>query len=318
MYFNASAASVAENTVVAPYSLATSSICAISEYEAQHLIDSRIMPYFENMKIKNIDAIKIRKWQNELVNYKDKNGKPFAQTYLRTINTQLSAIMNYAVRYYDLPKNPCRDAGSIGKSRAGEMKIWTREQFEHFIQFEKKPSYRVAFNILFYTGIREGELLALTPADVPKDEEVIDINKSYACVDQREYFLTPKTERSNRRVSIHKSLHKEIRDLIDGMQLEDDERIFYFKRGGLVDEFYRRTADAGLEQIKIHNLRHSHASMLIHMGVPITEISARLGHESPDITLRTYSHLYPGTERNASDKIAALFDDPIDENDVDL
>jgi hypothetical protein len=64
-----------------------------------------------------------------MLNYRDEKGEPYSQTYLKTIHAQLSAIMNYAVRYYNLPKNPCHAAGSIGKGSASEMSIWTREQF---------------------------------------------------------------------------------------------------------------------------------------------------------------------------------------------
>lgn len=74
----------------------------------------------------------IRKWQNELMSYKDENGKPYSQTYLKTISNQMATIFNYAEQYYDLKSNPYRKAGGFGRSRSDEMKIWTKEEFETF------------------------------------------------------------------------------------------------------------------------------------------------------------------------------------------
>ena len=87
------------------------------------IITGKLLPYFGNQMVCDIDTIKIRKWQNELLSYRDETGSPLSQTYLKTVNNQLSAIMNYAVRHYRLSNNPCRAAGSIGKSHAEEMQI---------------------------------------------------------------------------------------------------------------------------------------------------------------------------------------------------
>ena len=88
----------------------------------RNIIDSKLLPYFSRLKVCDIDTIRVRKWQNELISFRDENGKPYSQTYLKTVNNQLSAILNYAVTHYNLSSNPCRAAGSIGKSKAGEMK----------------------------------------------------------------------------------------------------------------------------------------------------------------------------------------------------
>ena len=88
----------------------------------RNIIDSKLLPYFSRLKVCDIDTIKVRKWQNELISFRDENGKPYSQTYLKTVNNQLFAILIYAVTHYNLSTNPCRAAGSIGKSKAGEMK----------------------------------------------------------------------------------------------------------------------------------------------------------------------------------------------------
>ena len=82
----------------------------------RYMVDKKILPVFGKIPINEITPKDIRKWQNGLTAYRDKNGKPYAQTYLRAINNQITAMFNYAVKYYDLRENPCTKAGSMGKS----------------------------------------------------------------------------------------------------------------------------------------------------------------------------------------------------------
>lgn len=145
------------------------------------IIERKLLPYFSRLKVCDIDNIKIRKWQNELTSYRGEDGKLFSQTYLKTVNNQLSALMNYAVSHYRLAFNPCKAAGSMGKSKADEMHIWTQEQYELFSSTIQKSSVKLAFDMLFYIGMRSGELLALTPADILSSKRV-DINKNYVKV----------------------------------------------------------------------------------------------------------------------------------------
>lgn len=93
----------------------------------KYIIDLKILPYFGQKRVNDITAADIRRWQNELIK------KGYSPTYLKTINNQLSAIFNYAIKYYDLKGNPCTKAGSIGKSRAEEMSFWTIDEFRQFV-----------------------------------------------------------------------------------------------------------------------------------------------------------------------------------------
>lgn len=117
-----------------------------------YIVELKILPYFGNRNISEISAADIREWQNTLLK------KGYSQTYLRTVNNQLSCIFNYAVKYYDLPRNPCRQAGTIGKSKADEMNFWTQDEFEQFIScMEDKPTSHCGFMILYWTGCRIGD-----------------------------------------------------------------------------------------------------------------------------------------------------------------
>lgn len=118
----------------------------------KYIVELKILPYFGDKRVNDITAADIRQWQNELI----KMG--YSPTYLKTINNQLSAIFNYAVRYYDLKSNPCVKAGSMGKSKAEEMDFWTGEEFRKFIDsvMNKRLSY-MAFMTLYWTGMRMGD-----------------------------------------------------------------------------------------------------------------------------------------------------------------
>lgn len=263
----------------------------------RYLIKGKLLPYFGKLRICDIDTITVRNWQNMLLNATDEQGRPYSQTYLKTINNQLSAALNYAVKHYRLASNPCQAAGSIGKSNAEEMNIWTREQFELFISHVSKSAMRLAFDILFYTGMRSGELLALTPTDVLPDKR-INIYKNYAKVKGVEMFLVPKTPKSKRCIAIPDFLYDEVHEYLESLyESSPDDRIFYFTKSALEKEIKSKAAAAGLPAIRVHDLRHSHASLLIELGYDILEIAERLGHESAKTTWDTYSHLYPDKDK---------------------
>ncbi len=271
-----------------------------------HIIETKLLPYFATLKICDINTIKIRRWQNELIGYRDENGKPYSQTYLKTVNNQLSAILNYAVSHYGLRQNPCHNAGSIGKSHAEQMNFWTQEQYEKFSKGINKSAVKLAFDMLFYTGMREGELLALTPADILPDMR-ISINKNYAKVRGEELFLSPKTNKSKRKIAIPEFLYSDIREYLSKLYgITDKDRIFYFTKSTLDKEIKRISKKVGLKQIRVHDLRHSHVSMLINMGFDIKEISERLGHESVKTTWDTYAHLYPDTDKKLAGELNKL------------
>ncbi|MDU5080289.1 site-specific integrase [uncultured Tissierella sp.] len=255
-----------------------------------NIIETKILPFFENLPINKIKSTHVRKWQNKMI----KEG--YAPTYLKTINNQLSAIFNYAVRHYGLQENPVHIAGSMGKKNADSMKIWTLDEFNKFIEFEDKPAAKLAFEILFWTGIRSGELLALTPEHILPDK-ILDINKSYARLKQEDIIDKPKTEKSIRLIPIPDFLYDNIQSYISSLyKIEPDERIFYFTKSFLKKEIERCCKLSGVKEIRVHDLRHSHASLLIELGYDILLISERLGHENVETTWNTYGHLYPNKQ----------------------
>lgn len=147
----------------------------------KHIVEKKILPYFSKKKLQEIKPSDIRQWQNTMMNYRNKQGEGYSQVYLKTIHNQLSAILNHAVNFYDLKSNAARKAGSMGKERTKEMLFWTKEEYMKFIEaVADKPISFYAFEILYWCGVRMGELLALTPADFDFQACTIRINKSYS------------------------------------------------------------------------------------------------------------------------------------------
>ncbi|MDO4943009.1 MAG: site-specific integrase [Lachnospiraceae bacterium] len=104
-------------------------------------------------------------------------------------------------------ENPCTKAGSIGKSNAEEMQFWIKTEFEQFIPaVQDKLAFYAAFMTMYYTGMRVGELCALTPADIDLENNMITINKIFQRINGRDVVWSPKTPKSNRVVTIPKTL----------------------------------------------------------------------------------------------------------------
>ena len=265
----------------------------------KYIVELKILPYFGNKRVNDITAADIRQWQNELI----KMG--YSPTYLKTINNQLSAIFNYAVRYYDLKSNPCAKAGSMGKSKAEEMDFWTGEDFRKFIDsvMNKRLSY-MAFLILYWTGMRLGELLALNPKDVDLEKRTISITKSYQRLGKKDVITPPKTSKSKRVITIPEFLAADIKDYMDSLyDLQEDDRLFPITKYYLEHEMQRGIKESGVKRIRVHDLRHSHASMLIELGFSPLEIANRLGHEKVETTLNTYAHLYPNKQTKLAERL---------------
>ncbi len=272
----------------------------------EHIIRSKLLPYFGKLKMSNITAQQIITWQNELINHRDENGKPYSPVYLRSVHSQLSALFNHAVKYYNLRENPCKKAGCMGKKKNREMLFWTKEEYLLFAEaVMDKPLAYYAFEMLYWCGLREGEMLALTAADFDFEKGTVSITKSYQRLNGVDMITSPKTEKSNRVVDMPNFLVTEIQDYLTQIYgIEDDQRMFTISKSGLHREMDRCSQLAGVKRIRIHDLRHSHVSLLINLGFDATAIADRVGHESIEITYN-YAHLFPTKQAEMADRLNA-------------
>ena len=270
----------------------------------EHIIRTKILPYFKEKRLCDIKPQDVIAWQNELLNYRGKNGEPYSPTYLKTLHSQFSAILNHAVRFYGLNKNAATTAGNMGSSKHQEMLFWTKEEYLKFVEvMMDKPLSYYAFEILYWCGIREGELLALTPADFDFEKKTLRINKSYQRLQGKDVITTPKTKKSNRVIQMPDFLCDEMQDYFKQFYgLEPDSRIFPLTKHTLKRGMEFGCKASGVKVIRIHDLRHSHVSLLINMGYSAVAIGNRVGHESVEITYR-YAHLFPTVQKEMADKL---------------
>lgn len=224
----------------------------------ESIIEKKILPYFQKRKLCDITAKDVIEWQNEIRKLTDKSGKKYSQTYLKTVHNQLSALFNHAVRYYGLKSNPAAIAGNMGTEERKEMLFWTLEEYKKFseVMMDKQISY-YAFQMLYWCGIREGEMLALTPKDFDFKAETVTIDKSYQRLKGRDVITTPKTKKSNRTIKMPKFLCEEMQEYL-GMFYEagENDRIFPVSKSYMHHEMDRGSKEANVKRIRIHDLRH--------------------------------------------------------------
>ena len=272
----------------------------------EYILKEKLIPYFGKKKMNEIKPSDIIKWQNTLTTMTDENERPlYSRKYLKTIQSQLSAIFNHAVRLYSLRQNPVHVAGPIGgDDRTEEMKIWTKEEYRKFSEAvsDNVESF-TAFEILYWGGLRLGEMLALTKEDIDFDNNEIRITKSLQRIEGEIVITPPKTKKGIRTVKIPEFLTREI-EMFIRMQygLRDENRIFMLSKSFLHHELDRGCDATGVKRIRIHDLRHSHVSMLIDMGFTPVDVANRVGHENIDITMH-YAHMFPKKQLEIANRL---------------
>ena len=273
----------------------------------ENIFDTKILPFFGKKKVYDISKNDVREWQDKLLKETKSDGKPYSTTYLRTINNQLSAMLNYAVTYHNLPSNPVLQVERIGtKQPEQEREFWTLDEYTKFSEaIQDKVEYYYAFQVLFWCGLRMGELQALTKADVDLEEGTLNITNSYSKAEGEKGKT--KTKNSVRLVHMPKELTAEMEDYLGCIYgLEDEDLIFPLSKSDLHRAMYDGSKKAGVKRITIHGLRHSHISLLMNYVscASVVDIAKRAGHKSPDITM-IYAHRYS----NKDEIIAEELDD---------
>ncbi len=258
-------------------------------------INTHILPYFQNQPINEITPADVRAWQNQILKLSH------SDSYTNLINNLLSGIFNYAVRYCNLSRNPCRVCGSIGKANVRRLDFSTMEEFNYMLSHVKNPVYHVIFLMLFYGGMRIGELQALTLEDFDPSAGTVCINKTYYRLHQKDYITTPKTENSNRTVMLPRFVADELSSYIARLyDISAKDRLFTASYQKIRYALNIACKQADMKPMRIHSLRHSHVSMLIDMGFPPIQIAERIG-DTVTMVNTVYGHLYPSRRSEIAD-----------------
>ncbi len=257
------------------------------------IINIHLLPYFGKKKLDAIRARDVTKFQDKVL---DGN----STAHVKKMHTVLSAVFNFAIKQEYTKVNPARTVGNIDIAEDKHIDYWTLEEFKSFINIVDDFLYYTLFMTLYYSGMRKGELLALTWGDIDFENSTINIDKTA----YNRIVTKPKTQASVRKIIMPKHVMR----LLSQLKSQQDPKMSYVVFGEYREHLATTTLDrkyeryikaAKVNKIRIHDFRHSHASYLINNGTIASVIAQRLGHGNVATTLNTYSHLYPSTEKEA-------------------
>lgn len=283
---------------------------ASSLYTIQRILTDHVLPYFENTPVKDLNKKALWDWQVRLW------GKDYSYGYKKRIRSYFHGLLLYGNREFDTPPSEFTKVPTPkNKGVEAEMSVWSETEFETFLAgLNKLPVqnihiYAAYFQTLFMTGMRKGEALALTWRDFDVDNDQIRINKTHTnkvfANGGKSYEITaPKTRSSIRTIRIPHELTKTL------LQLRGNRKNMQAFIFGESDPLCRTNIDryfneairrSGVKKIRIHDLRHSHASILLSHGASAVAVAKRLGHANTQQTLNTYAHMIPGDEEKILD-----------------
>lgn len=280
--------------------------------KTKQILTNHIKPYLFDIKINKLTVPVLQEWKQQI------EAKGLSITMRKNIYGEFRALLNFAVKMEYLQHNPLLKVGNFKAplETHKEMQFYTPEEFKKYISSARSIAektneltdwnYYVFFNIAFFTGMRKGEIHALTWNDISDNE--IRITKSLSQKLKGEDRITPPKNKSSIRViQIPKPLLAVLDEHYNRCKIMPRFSDDYIICGGTtplrdtsLDNANRTFAtQADVKHIRIHDFRHSHASLLANNGINIQEIARRLGHSDISMTLKTYSHLYPKESERA-------------------
>lgn len=267
-------------------------------------VNNHLLPHFKSMDVFNMTTKDIMKFQNK------KMKENHSGEYLKKMHVFLVSILNHAMKYHDLKQNVASLVGNFEIETQKRLNYWTLEQFNQFYEVLTKIEHKLFFKLLFYSGARKGEIRALTWENVNFDDEFIHINKT----DYHGVVTVPKTKAAIRDIYLPTHMMDDLKAYLNWYKehniYKDNYVLFgeFFKSlsESTIDRWFTNALNALDEQLSdgetfprivIHELRHSHASMLVNHGASLMIIAQRLGHSSIDEVSSRYGHLYPSTQK---------------------
>lgn len=259
-------------------------------YDKRNTFELYILPKFKNLTIDKLTKEELYRWQDDLWSTKNpRNNEYYSYQYLSKTRTYFNSFLSWVENRYNYPNHFKTIPIPKNRTSKTEMQIWTKEEFEQFIAVVDNPMYKTLFIMLFYTGRRKGEVLALTTEDIKSDR--ISFNKTVTrkTLDDSPYKITSTKNEKKQSTLICKPLKKALQEYEGGYP-------FYF--GGdrpLPDNSVTRVFQdyvekAKVKRIRMHDLRHSFVSRCISLGAPLTVVAELIG-DTLEQVYRTYAHL---------------------------
>lgn len=270
----------------------------ISNYNS--LIEKQLLPYFGKMYVTKITVNVVEEWQKQLLK------KKYTNNYLEKIQTTMSAIMRFAVRRGMIIVNPLDVVEQVKNpdEKKKEMQFWTYDQYQKFKSVITNKEDNLLFDLLYWTGMRCGELQARTWNDVNFKNSTLRIHNTF---DNKNKIINNTTKTGeNRTIYLNATLMNELKEWYEyNIDIDDFNNDCYIlgvfvplpirtitNRKDKYIESYNKVNTDKIPKIRIHDFRHSHVSLLINNEVNSFTIAERLGH-SKDMVERVYSHMFP-------------------------
>lgn len=280
-------------------------------YESQkYKSDKHIKPYFKDYYLDNITSEDILKWKEYVLSFGFKNNQNKSLYYT------LSAIFEFCSKHYNFNKKIISNVGCFKtKYEENNSDFYNLNEFKKFIKYVENNIYKQFFNLMFYTGTRPGEAMALKFSDLKNG--YIHITKTISSHNNRE-IGTPKNKSSIRKIKIDKILERDLLELKKQYIREYKEDKDYYIFGGIkpispttINRYKIKACEkANLRKITLHQFRHSHATLLLNNGMIINEISRRLGHSKVSTTLDIYAHTDLTQEKRVENTLNYLRSNP--------
>lgn len=282
-----------------------------STYRNRETTIKKHFAYFYKYTTDQIEPIHVQNWQLKLA-------AKFKPNYVRIVQGMLCVAFDRAVILGQAKQNPARMIGNV-KSQKPKVDFWTLDEFQKVISILFKGDYYehylfISFWLLFMTGMRIGEAAALQWSDVDFESGILDVTKTLYYKSMNEYKLVePKTQASIRSIALDADTLNELKlwQTIQQKVLNNCDFVLSYSgiptsKHTLPRALEKLAGIAGVHRIKIHALRHSHASLLISMGENPLIIKDRLGHEKIETTLGIYGHLYPNSHFEVANKLSGV------------
>ena len=275
---------------------------ASSIYAKKKIYSIFVFPYFENTKIKDLSKEALYRWQDSLWKTKNpRNGQFYSYKYLMSIRTHFQTFLAWCESRYGIKNHLPEVQRPKRRGQKTKMQIWTKEEFERFISVVDAPMYHAFFTLLFYTGRRKGEIFALTPADINANRIVFDKSLTRKTFNGQPFEITSTKADKVQEIPVCPTVQEELKNY------HGESPFFFGGNAPIADNTLRRAfraycTKADVPPIRIHDLRHSFVSMLIHLGANLMVVADLIGDTVEQVT-KTYGHLYESDKREIIAKL---------------
>lgn len=286
-------------------------------------VERHVIPAIGAIQLRQLQATHLQQLYNNLLEHGRVDGKGgLSARTVRYVHAIIHHALEQAVKEQLIPRNPA-DAVTLPNQKHQEIKPLTTGQAQQFLNAVKNDRLYPAFLLELGTGLRRGELLGLRWQDVDLETGVVSVRQSLVRTRNGLLFQEPKTDRSKRNIPLPENVTRELRRwkarqneerLAIGSAYQDANLVFCKPDGEPLDPgefskyFSRLLEEAGLPHVRFHDLRHTHATQLLQLGVHVKVVQERLGHSTVTMTLDTYSHVVPGLQEEAAARLNSLLE----------